>query len=134
MISEEFFLIQMTRLRTRFGEKAFDREMTRLIAQEVKTMSEAGLRRAIDVMIGSKPAHLAPLLAEFREARLAEERNRFNNETQAAAKALRRAPEEMRSNIRSLLDDHYDGASSLKDALEIARRKIKKNPNESGAK
>ncbi len=129
-MTQEFFLKQIARLKSRFGEKAFDGEFVQLVAREVKDMSESSFVRFVDVMIGSRTAHKPPLLSEFREARQKDEKIRFDNDVNGAARALRRAPQEMRKHMQNILKKDFGGVESLTDALEVARLKRRTNGDE----
>ena len=123
-MTQEFFLKQISRLKARFGEKHFDHEFVQLVAREVVTMSEPAFLRFVDVTIGSRTVNKPPLLSEFREARMNEERVKFQNDVAGAAQALRRgSPEEMRKNMRTVLSREFGAVDTLSDALEIARLK-----------
>jgi phosphoenolpyruvate carboxylase len=117
MTPHEFFE-QWQRLKNKFG-KAMDDELKQLVSLEMKDMSYAGFKRAVDVFIGSRTPNKPPLLSEFREARLLEERQRLRNETAAAARSLYKHP----GNIREVLKPVFGGVSSVKEALEIAKHK-----------
>jgi hypothetical protein len=124
-MDEQFFRGQIGRLRTRFGDRAFDNELVRLIAAEVHDMSEQGFLRFCDVMIGSRPHTKPPLLTEFREARLKESKRRFEDDLRGATNMLnRKAPEEMRKHRRLILSRDFGGVESVNDALEIARHNL----------
>lgn len=121
-MTEQFFKSQMTRLQTRFGAKAIDAEFVMLVWREVRDMSETGFQRACDVWIGSRTHHKPPLLSEFREARIAEDKLRLHNDTQGAVSMLKRkAPREMQESLRKALAKDFGGVESVADALEIAR-------------
>ncbi len=126
------FKQQVERLRNRFGLKAFDEELIKLIWREVREMSDAGFVRYCDVLIGSRTPHKPPLIAEFREARLAEEKIRFQNTTIEASKViLRKAPEEMRAHLKQVLSQEFGKVDSAHEAHEIARiRQLIKPENE----
>lgn len=116
------FQAQMQRLITRFGQKAFDPEFSKLVWSEVRDMSEPGFVRFCDVLIGSRTAHKPPLLSEFREARMNEQKLKFENEVRDAAQSLRRAPAEMREHLRKLLEKEMGaGIETLSDAVELVQ-------------
>jgi hypothetical protein len=117
-MSPVFFFEQWRRLQNKFG-KNMDDELKALVSEEVKNMSEPGFKRAVDVWIGSRTVNKPPLLSEFREARLIEERQRFRNETAAAARGFSKHA----GNIQEALRPAFGGVSSVKEALEIAKHK-----------
>lgn len=117
-----FFQTQITRLRIRFSDRNFDQEFVQLVWRECHDMSEPGFQRLCDVFIGSRTANKPPLLSEFREARINEQKLRFDNETKAAARTLSRtAPAETRAHLRKVLSADFGACESAADALEIAR-------------
>ena len=125
-MSPAFFFEQWDRLKVRFGVRAMDEEFKRLCALEVNTMSEAGFRRFVDVMIGSRMYNKPPLLSEFREARLNEEKLKFQNDViGAAAFVQKRAPEEMRNHLRNILSKEFGKVSGVAEALEVARVRLR---------
>lgn len=134
-MTEAFFKDQVRRLRTRFGDKAFDTEFVLLVWREVRDMSEAGFARAVEIMIGSRTPLKSPLLSDFREARLNEEKLKLQNDLRGAAQILnRKAPEEMRRHLNSVLGREYGATDSVVDALEIARlRKLREGGKPDGA-
>src|SRR4051812_17815310 len=87
-MTEAFFKSQMSRLQTRFGAKNIDNEFIKLVWQATADMSESGFQRMCDVFIGSRTAHKPPLLSDFREAYLLEQKRRFDNDVQGAGKLL----------------------------------------------
>jgi hypothetical protein len=120
----EQFVAQMSRLRMRFGDKAFDPAFVDLVWREVHDMSVPAFSRFVDVAIGSRPHTKPPLLTDFREARLAESKRKFEDDLRGATDTLkRRAPEEMRKHLRLILSKEFGGVESVGDALEIAKLK-----------
>ncbi len=117
-MNEDFFRVQIGRLRTRFGDRAFDAEFVHLVAREVCTMSETGFARTCDVFIGSRPTNKPPLLSEFREARIREEKVRFDNEVRGAAQAMNWPA---KGGLQRFLAKEYPGAKTLNEAVEIKR-------------
>ncbi len=119
-MTEIFFITQIDRLKRRFGEKHFDIEFTKLAAIEVRSMSEMGLQRAVDVWIGSRPNHKAPLLSEFREARLNEERFTLERNARGAIQAID-APASR--GLKNILEEQYGNVTSVVEAIEYVKLK-----------
>lgn len=114
------------RLITRFGERNFDAEFIKLVWSEVHDMSDSGFQRFVDVLIGSRTANKPPLLSEFREARMQEQKIKFQNDVAGAANFLqRKAPEEMRKSMRLALSKEFGGVESVGDAMEVARLRLR---------
>ena len=127
-MTEQFFANQWQRLVTRFGERSMDAEFMRLCANEVHDMSEAAFARFCDVLIGSRTANKPPLLSEFREARLAENKRRFDNEVRGAANAMfgpSGTPQERKAHVLKVLSKEFGSVSSIAEALEVARLRLR---------
>lgn len=121
-MTENFFSQQWKRLEVRFGAKAMDPELKMLVAREVHDMSERAFQRAVDVWIGSRPHTKPPLLAEFREAALAERKYALDRDTMGALISInRKAPDEMKAQMRGALSKEFGAVSSVKEAMEVAR-------------
>jgi hypothetical protein len=120
------FKHQTNRLRIRFGEKHFDEEFLKLVWREVSDMSAHGYQRFCDVLIGSRTANKPPLLSEFREARLSEQKIKFQNDLRGAQNFLEReAPLEIRKHLKTILSKEFGGVESVSEALEVARTKLR---------
>lgn len=118
-MDESFFRTQIARFRSRFGDKAFDNEFAKLVAREVYDISEQDFLRVVDVMIGSRKHTDAPRLAEFREARIACDKRRFESEVRGAANVLEH-PARF-DGLRKFLAKDYPGAKKLNEAVEIQK-------------
>ena len=122
------FHVQWQRLVVRFGARSMDDEFKLLASKEVHDMGEAAFHRFVDVMIGSRTANKPPLLSEFREARLAENKLRFDNMTRAAAQTLfgpDGPPADRRAHVLKVLSKEYGAVNSITEALEIARLRLR---------
>ncbi len=117
-MTQIFFLSQIDRLKRRFGEKHFDIEFIKLVGQEVNSMSDMGLQRFVDVMIGSRTHNKPPLLSEFREARLNEEKQRLSRDGQKWVEEISRPARQ--KGLKKILKELY-GVSSVKEAIEYER-------------
>lgn len=128
-----FFETQTRRLITRFSNKAFDQEFLQLVWREVCDMSEAGFGRYVDVLIGSRTHLKPPLLSEFREARLNEQKLKLQNDIRGAGQFLeRKAPAAMKEHVRKVLSSEFGAVNSVKDAFEVARLKLLKKRDDDG--
>lgn len=133
-MTEIFFKDQIRRMKERFGDRAFDNQLVMLIWSECHDLPEATFRRTCDVFIGSRSHNKPPLLSEFREARLAEEKLKFQNDLKGATNFVeRKAPEEMRKHLRAVLSKEYGGVDSVKDAFEISRLRLRTKSTPEGA-
>ncbi len=111
---------------SRFGAKAFDEEFSRIIAAEVKFMSEVSFVKLVNFLIGSRPPSRPPLLADFREGRLNDEKNELQRNLNKA-KDIFTNPS-MAEGLKSILDRDYKGAKTALEAMHIEklRMQIKK--------
>lgn len=115
-MNEQFFREQIGRLKTRFGDRAFDAEFVKLVALEVNTMSEQAFSRTVGTFIGSRKHTDPPRLSEFREARLREEKYAFDQEVRGAANVL---DWPAKGGLQRFLAREYPGAKTLNEAVEI---------------
>lgn len=120
-MTSDCFENQLKRLIARFGDKSFDSEFTRLVGREMSSTPNDDFIRIVDTMIGTRPAHKPPLLTDFREQRLQCEKDRLAKESRWAAEEIERS----RVNLPDILEKHYGKISSIKEAIEIERLKIK---------
>lgn len=116
-MNQEFFKVQWDRLVSRFGDRAMDQELMRLVAIEVGTMSQEAFRHSVDTWIGHRPHTKPPLLAEFREARLAEEKARLSRVARGAVDAMNHPA--ARDGLKKVLALKYPGCNSLMDAVKV---------------
>jgi hypothetical protein len=117
----EFFKAQMGRLRIRFSDRAFDDEFIKLAWREIGEMSDLAFKRNVDIWIGHRPYHQPPLLAEFREARLAELREVLRTDAKLIKNVLE--AEAKRRSISEVLKPLF-GANDMREALRAARRRL----------
>lgn len=115
-MTQEFFQDQVKRLKMRFGEKAFDSEIVQLIGREVISMTREDFMRVVDVMIGQRAANKPPLVSDFREARLAQEKYKFNRVVQEAV-----SPSNWQNGLQAVLDRDYPGCKTLSEAVELQK-------------
>lgn len=121
-MDRNFLIDQINRLRIRFGETAFDTEFVKLVVNEVSTMSEYGFKRSCDIWIGSRTRNKPPLLSEFREARLNEERVKLDNDTRAVSNVLNH-PAKF-GGLKKYLAANFPEAKTLSKAVEQRREQI----------
>lgn len=114
-MTEHFFISQISRLRRRFGDKNFDPEFVKLAAIEVKSMSEMGFQRAVDIWIGSRTSHKPPLLSEFREARLNEEKLKLDGPKGAREFSV---PATLIS-FKNILKEQFGNVATAMEAVEL---------------
>lgn len=120
-MTEEFFYPQLARLKARFGVKAFDNEFARLLASELRDVSEPDFLTMVNRMIAERPHTKPPLLVDFREARAKLEQARFNQTVEQTAKNIFWPA----GSLGRALHQHYPGAKDLKEAMEIVKLKNK---------
>lgn len=117
-MTRDFFILQIERLKTRFGAKAFDPEFIRILGLEVASISDEFFRRTIDTWIGTRKNTNPPLLTDFREARIAFEKGVFNQQVAGAAHAFEYKP------FKDVMRKHYN-VDSLSEAIELERLRLK---------
>lgn len=122
------FRDQIERFKKRFGEKAFDEEFIKLVWREVKDMPAHAFERTADVMIGARKHTDPPRVTDFREARLNAQKNAFDREVAGAANILRHPT--LSKPLAEVLKRDFGAVDSVKDALEIARLRIKTKDRE----
>ena len=124
-MTNEFLHAQFERLRARFGKKAFDQQISHLIAAEVWSMSETDFVGLVNFLIGTKPATRPPLLEDFRTGRLAAEKRRLDRDAMASASAIARGWTS--GGLRRALDANPDwkGCQTLLEAVEVERLRLR---------
>jgi hypothetical protein len=115
-MTQTFFVEQMHRLKTRFGEKSFDIELIKLLGREIASVEEDFFRRTVDTWIGMRKNNNPPLLVDFREARLAFEKNNLARETIGASKNFA-------FSLKEVLQKHYK-VETVKEAYELEKLKL----------
>jgi hypothetical protein len=121
-VNANFFQDQVKRLHVRFGERNFDAEFVSLLWDEVCTMSDPGLKMTVDVMIGNRLTNKPPVLQDFRDARLKEEKLKFENEVRGASRAVFEPTKN--GGLQKFLSLNYPGCRTLWSAVEA---QIKRN-------
>lgn len=116
-MTESFFISQMNRLKIRFGAKAFDSEFIRLLGLEVVSISDEFFRRTIDTWIGTRKNNNPPLLTDFKEARLAFDKDKFIYEVEAVNHIWQ-------SGLKEILWINYKVAT-ITEAIEMEKLKIR---------
>lgn len=116
-MTEDFFRQQIERLKVRFGAKAFDYEFIRILGLEVATIGDEFFRRTVDTWIGTRKNSSPPLLTDFREARLAFEKNKFKAEVERASNTFNHG-------LKDVLRKHYK-VDTLQEAFELEKLKIR---------
>lgn len=114
---------QFARLRKRFGEKAFDDEFITLAMREVRGMPDAAFVSFVDVCIGSRPHHKPPLLTDFREAVLAAQRRKLEQDINGALRVFNHPAAE--GGLKRFLALNYPGCKSLNEAVEVRRLQLR---------
>lgn len=123
-MNQDVFKYQMQRLKTRFGDKHFDNEFVSLAWLEVKSMVPANFIRSIDLWIGNRPHNRPPLLAEFKEARLAEEKVRVSYAATEAMRNFERPGARTLESFQRVMKPLVGHVNSVKEAVEIRRIQI----------
>jgi len=129
-MTKTFFDKQIERLKVRFGPKHFDAEFQKLASEEVSKMSDDRFAWVVSTWIGSRKPTDPPRIAEFKEARLAEEKSKKQTTLERAARVFEarngRSPLE-------ILEPHVGKVESVMEAIEVRRLQIMRerdaNPN-----
>ena len=114
---------QFKRLKMRFGEKAFDEEFCRLAMKEVSIVSEQYFIIAVDRLIGSRTHTKPPMIDDFRQIRLNEERHKLTRQVEESIQSMN--DPRLGQGLRDYLVKHYPGCSTVQEAVEIERLKLK---------
>ena len=127
-MTQEFFLLQIDRLKSRFGAKNFDPSFVQVVGREVATVSPEHFRQTVDTWIGTRKTMNPPLLTDFRECRIAHDKTKFQAEVQQASNVFH-------YGLGDVLRRVYK-VDTLKEALELERTKLKLEElaNEDGPK
>lgn len=117
-MTHEAYVKQVQRLFERFGRKNFDDEFVNLVWREVLTLHDQQFTRICDFFIGSRQPNKPPLLADFRDQRVREEKSAFTREVQAAANVLNWPGQ---GGLKAFLTKHYPGCRTLNEAVEVRK-------------
>lgn len=120
-MTEEFFQTQIQRLKTRFGEKAFDKEFVTLIARECFSMSDADFLDLVNTMIATRKHNSSPILTDFREMRIQSEKNKFGHVVSSAVKAM--SAHAQGSVHEALIRAGFHGCKTIEEALAVQMEK-----------
>ncbi len=110
---------QLERLKRRFGDKNFDAEFIKLVANEVRIMTDYDFIKFCDVMIGTRSPNKPPLISDFREARIAAEKASFTRMVSDGAKILDHPAKG--DGLKKVLKEQFGNVSSVTDAIEWKR-------------
>ncbi len=110
---------QLERLKRRFGDKNFDPEFIKLVANEVRIMTDYDFIKFCDVMIGTRSPNKPPLISDFREARIAAEKASFNRMVSDGAKIFDHPAKG--DGLKKVLKELFGNSSSVTDAIEWKR-------------
>ncbi len=123
---------QINRLKSRFGEKAFDDEFVKLIQKELSGMVDANVIRCVDLFIGNRPHHKPPVLDDFRQARLTEEKVRIEYCAREAINNMNRDSVQ-NLGLKNYLAKEFPGCHTVNEAINVRRLQIRlqklENPN-----
>lgn len=122
-MTEDCFMHQLTRLKTRFGPKAFDNEFSRLLAAEMSQLHDEDFIDIVNRMLSMRPHTKPPVMVDFREARLAKEKLRFTRVVDGAAQAMN-----ISGDKGPVFQARWPGAKTAMEAveIEIMNRRIRK--------
>ncbi len=121
-MTNEFWHTQKARFIDRFGERNFSKEFSLLVAIECKSMSDQDFLDVANAMIGARKPNDPPLIRDFRDARLAQERRKFERDLYSAANAMSRPA--WTKGLKSYLSREFPGCKTLNEAVEVRRLQI----------
>lgn len=121
-MTQDCWLYQKSRLIDRFGERNFSKEFSLLCSLECKSIPDQPFVDIVNFMIGSRIPNKPPLLADFRDARLAYEKRKFEQDAFGAARAMRE-PARF-EGLKSYLARAFPGCKTLNQAVEVRRLEI----------
>lgn len=116
-MTHEAYVKQVQRLFERFGRKNFDDEFVNLVWREVLQLTDEQFKRICDFFIGSRTPTKPPLLQDFRDQRVREEKHAFTREVQAASNAMNWP----QAGLKAFLAKHYPGCKNLNEAVEVRK-------------
>lgn len=119
-MTEDFFNDQVVRLKIRFGNKPFDYEFQRLVAAEVKFMSDKDFLDLVNFLIAMRPATKPPLLQDFRDGRINAEKKLLERNINGAIHVTNG---EWPNGLKKVLEKDFPGCSSIKEAVELVKFK-----------
>lgn len=109
---------------------AFDVEFTSLVALEVKSMANDDFLSVANFMIGSRPAGKPPLIQDFRDARINQEKLRLRRDVDGANRAMNT---QWHGGLQAYLSREFPGCKTLNEAVEVRKLQIQiakaKDPN-----
>jgi hypothetical protein len=120
-MTRECFDHQKTRLIDRFGKNNFSSEFSLLVLIECKTLTDQEFVEIVNFFIGSRPANKPPMVFDFRDARIAKERLRFQRDVDGAARAMEI---EFQGGLKAYLAKAFPGCRNLDEAVEVRRLQI----------
>jgi hypothetical protein len=121
-VTELTWHAQKARLIDRFGKNAFTPEFSLLVALDWRTLPDQEAVTIVNVMIGNRKHTQAPLLQDFRDARLAYERRRFEADVRGASRAMNE-PARFQG-LKAYLAREFPGCKSLAEAVEVRKLQI----------
>lgn len=120
-MSPDCFSLQVTRLRNRFGDNAFDSEFVVLLGNECRSMNNEEFARVVEMFIGNRKHNNPPLIVDFREARLLLEKEALRKTVQAAERVFNNKGEPLEKVLER---QGFGGCVNLHEAIQ---KQIKKN-------
>lgn len=117
------FNIDMQRIYSVFGEKAYGNERLNLIWKFCSDLEDNQFSKIVDHFLSS--ARYSPLPKDFKDAATAEKSKSFTNLVNGAADTVyNKSPEK----LKNYLDKDYPGCSTVWDAVkvEMFKNRIKK--------
>lgn len=120
-MTQDEFKEQITRLKVKFTERAFDPETCRVLWLEVATVPPNVFAEAVRIWLGHRKPSNPPLAPDFKQVKLNYERNVLKQNAMGATRAIE-DPTQFQG-LRTVLAKDYPQAKSLMDAVQIQRQR-----------
>ncbi len=115
-MTKDFFAQQVSRLRSRWKNN-FDSEFVSLLSVQMNTISNDNFLKIVDFFIGNRPNSRPPMLQDFLDERIRQERNEFSQTLRSAIDAFDTPFTE--GGLQKFLAKEYPGCKTLNQAVEV---------------
>jgi len=120
-MTHDTWTTQKARLIDRFGQNNFSKEFSLLCSIECQTMPDAPFVEMVNAMIGNRKPSNPPLLQDFRDARLAYEKRKFEADVTGAQRGMNTA---WAGGLQAYLRREFPGCKTLNEAVEVRKHQI----------
>lgn len=113
---------QKARFIDRFGKNNFSPEFSLLVSIECRSMPDEPFVHMVNALIGNRKPSNPPLMQDFRDARLAFEKRKFESEVRGASGMWNGSARFV--GLKVYLATNFPGCTSLSEATEIRKLQI----------